>query len=483
MDYSNRNSRTHIVLGSLFTALLLSACGGGGGGGDGDGGGDPRVANAVADAGVDQDVTRGFNVTLDASASTDPDGDALTYAWTQTAGPDVTGGAGVLTGISPNFSAPERVSTLRFQLTVNDGAGDSSPDEIQLMVLENANVALFVDGDNGDDTTGDGSRAKPFKTLAHTLSAVTTNQEDLYVMTRANNADYDESAATLVLPDGTSLYGGYGPDWLRDAQAMPTAMQGASTALRFAAVNFDAWLSGFAITTVDSADASTSNIGVTATTGTAALTLRDNVITTGNVAAGTTRQPGSNYGLLLAGLSAVTVENNIITTGNAGHGSAGSDGNPGSSGAQGPNASGSGRASGGSGNPGGHDGGAGGSRGRGPGGGNGGSGSRGGGSGGAGGSGGSGVGFAGNGGDGGNGGGGSNGAAGSAGVGGNGSASGAFGGGFIPRAGVVGNKGKPGRGGGGGGGGGEASSGSWVGGGGGGGGEGGSGGQGGEGGR
>ena len=83
----------------LLSSLSLAACGGGGGGGDagdgdgGDGGGNTNQP-PVAKAGPDLQVSRNFTANLDASESSDADGDVLTYSWTQTAGPAVDGISG-----------------------------------------------------------------------------------------------------------------------------------------------------------------------------------------------------------------------------------------------------------------------------------------------------------------------------------------------------------------------------------------------------
>ena len=73
----------------------------------------------VAEAGPEQTVAVTSGVTLDGSGSRDPNGDALTYQWTQTAGPSVT--LSSATAAKPTFTAPGTASTLTFRLTVGDG--------------------------------------------------------------------------------------------------------------------------------------------------------------------------------------------------------------------------------------------------------------------------------------------------------------------------------------------------------------------------
>ncbi|HEY3450472.1 MAG TPA: PKD domain-containing protein [Myxococcales bacterium] len=93
----------------------------------------------VADAGDDQTVSEGTVVTLDGSGSSDPDGDTLRFAWTQTAGPTAT-----MTGAdtaAPQFTAPSVVAqaTLEFELTVSDGRGGSATDRVQIVVENTLN--------------------------------------------------------------------------------------------------------------------------------------------------------------------------------------------------------------------------------------------------------------------------------------------------------------------------------------------------------
>ncbi|OYR51709.1 hypothetical protein DJ74_03285 [Halorubrum sp. Ea8] len=76
----------------------------------------------TADAGADQTVDEGDEVTLDASGSSDPDGDSLSYVWSETTSSGVT--LDDDTSATPSFTAPdvESETTLNFEVEVSDGS-------------------------------------------------------------------------------------------------------------------------------------------------------------------------------------------------------------------------------------------------------------------------------------------------------------------------------------------------------------------------
>ena len=94
----------------------------------------PTNAAPAADAGADQTVDEGATVELDASGSGDPDGDALTYAWTQTGGPSVSLSDDA--AAAPTFAAPavDGETALTFEVAVADGNGGTATDSVGVTV-------------------------------------------------------------------------------------------------------------------------------------------------------------------------------------------------------------------------------------------------------------------------------------------------------------------------------------------------------------
>ncbi len=86
----------------------------------------------ISNAGSDRMVSRGTTVILDATGSTDFDGDQLTYVWKQTGGPSVT--LSGKTKPTATFTAPNSPATLTFQLDITDGRRGTSSATVTITV-------------------------------------------------------------------------------------------------------------------------------------------------------------------------------------------------------------------------------------------------------------------------------------------------------------------------------------------------------------
>jgi len=176
-----------------------------------------RIGNdaPVADAGPDQIGIAAGTVRLDGSKSYDPNGDPLTFSWTQIAGPSV-GLSGANTA-TPTFTAAGG-QAYSFRLTVSDGTSSSSSRVTitardtprPTIVRFTANPATITAGqvstlnwvvENADTVTISGIT----QTLAKDSGTVnvTPTQTTNYVLTATNSAG-QATAVAVVTVGGTA---------------------------------------------------------------------------------------------------------------------------------------------------------------------------------------------------------------------------------------------------------------------------------------
>jgi hypothetical protein len=225
------------------------------------------------------------------------------------------------------------------KLIVTDEGGLTGSELVVVNALEDAERAYFVDGDNGSDSSGDGSRENPYATISNALNRI-TDRQDIYVMNRRSEA-YTPSA-TLDVPNGTSLYGGYDKDWIRDRIKNRTRILSSNVlGVRFRDVEQDAWFEGFDLQggSAPTASAGSGAWGLVVDDGGARLSILNNTIVGGDAGSSTANNGGTSYGVLARYIEDLRVANNTIRGGaggrgadNAGLGGKADNGNRGSNG-------------------------------------------------------------------------------------------------------------------------------------------------------
>ncbi|MDP2890424.1 MAG: PKD domain-containing protein [Bacteroidota bacterium] len=190
-------AQTYTINGTAIVKLTVAA---------------PVNQTPVANAGPDQTVNEGGNVTLDGSVSSDADGNPLTYSWTAPAGITLSSA----TVAKPTFTAPQVTQDTQytFSLVVNDGTVNSQTDQVIVTVKQvnktptanagsdqsvNEGAIVTLDGTASNDPDSDPLSYLWTPPTGITLSSMTSSQPTF--TTPEVNAD-TQYTFSLVINDG-----------------------------------------------------------------------------------------------------------------------------------------------------------------------------------------------------------------------------------------------------------------------------------------
>jgi hypothetical protein len=183
-------NRTFLL--SIITTSLLTACGGGGG--DSENlpvSLEPNNTAPLVSAGEDMTVALGGVVTLDGSASSDADGDSLTYEWKVVSSPSSSATSSIdFTDSVTQSITPTEAGEYEISLTVNDGTVSSNADNVLISVIKPNSLPIAI-------ITGDTEVQAGMST---SLSAANSTDED--------NDTLTYSWEFISKPEGSGLSSG-----------------------------------------------------------------------------------------------------------------------------------------------------------------------------------------------------------------------------------------------------------------------------------
>ncbi|MBE0127670.1 glycosyl hydrolase family 18 protein [Citrobacter amalonaticus] len=181
---------------------------------------EPVVTNhAPIASATDLSVTGPATVTLDGSASSDPDGDAITWKWTQISGPSVTISNSTKAKASFNVAAVTSDQTLVFRLTVTDAKGlknaidvqvvNKAPKANQAPVVNQMESVTLQSGDNhslhAQATDPDGDALTYAWSVPADMQATGTNTANVNITAPEVSSDSTYTLGVVVSDGKTSV--------------------------------------------------------------------------------------------------------------------------------------------------------------------------------------------------------------------------------------------------------------------------------------
>ncbi|MEO1036766.1 MAG: PKD domain-containing protein [Pseudomonadota bacterium] len=165
------------------------------------------MTNTAPTASAGEDVTASLfeDVLLDGSASTDPDGDPISYQWSLVESPDGSTAALIGAGNAMPVITPDVTGEYVIELVVNDGQVDSAPDRVSVFadapvfVIDDSIASTgTVSAEGGEIVLDDGSGNR--FTLSIPAGALAEDTE----------IRLSRLASASALPPGTQLLAGVG---------------------------------------------------------------------------------------------------------------------------------------------------------------------------------------------------------------------------------------------------------------------------------
>jgi len=140
-----------------------------------------------------------------------------TYQWTPIEGLD-----------DPTAENPvaSPASTTTYSLTVTDSVGNTATDSVNVFLNGKEQAAdYYVDANKGSNTAGDGTQAKPWKTITYALSQVSEDghKHTIYVASATYDTALGESFP-IVMKNGVSLVGEGADSTILDAEETATVV-------------------------------------------------------------------------------------------------------------------------------------------------------------------------------------------------------------------------------------------------------------------